>query len=539
MKVEPLLYGERKVYTVAGFNRGVADWLARLPTLWIEGEVTELRRHDRWASVFFTLKDPAEGDCVPGVAAAAHLRRAEARPERRRARPRLRPAGALRREGGVPTSRPLDRAVRARRPPRRARAAEARARRRRSLRQRSEASASPLSPPDRARHRQRRRGEARRAVDDHGPLPGRPDPRLRDPRPGAARRHGDRRGADGGRGGGGHRRDRARARRRQLRRPAPVQRRAGRPRGRRVPRAGRLRGRARAGHPALRSRRRRSRLDAHRGGKARRARSRRAVAATSAARVDRSSAAFAGRSNAIARCFGAPTAAWSEAPGGRSTATRAGSRSCAIGSVASRRCSSSAGGSASSGRARGSRRSRRARRSSAGTRSSATDAGIVRSAGTLAAGERVEVELAAGGFGAVVEECARMTELELRGGATRARGDRRAARAGAAEPRRGDRALGTRRGAAPALPRPARCGPREDRGARRDGPRRRLPSPNPAQERRIAPMARPSADMLATIPLFSDLEPRELAGSRSPSRSASSRPARRSRPKASPAPASS
>ena len=65
MKVEPLLYGDRKVYSVAGFNRGVADWLARLPTLWIEGEVTELRRHDRWASVFFTLKDPADGACVP------------------------------------------------------------------------------------------------------------------------------------------------------------------------------------------------------------------------------------------------------------------------------------------------------------------------------------------------------------------------------------------------------------------------------------------------------------------------------------------
>ena len=65
MKVEPLLYGDRKVYTVAGFNRGVADWLQRLPTLWIEGEVTELRRHDRWASVFLTLKDPADGACVP------------------------------------------------------------------------------------------------------------------------------------------------------------------------------------------------------------------------------------------------------------------------------------------------------------------------------------------------------------------------------------------------------------------------------------------------------------------------------------------
>ena len=65
MKVEPLLYGDRKVYTVAGFNRGVADWLSRLPTLWIEGELTELRRHERWGSVFFTLKDPADGACVP------------------------------------------------------------------------------------------------------------------------------------------------------------------------------------------------------------------------------------------------------------------------------------------------------------------------------------------------------------------------------------------------------------------------------------------------------------------------------------------
>src|ERR687895_411033 len=65
MKVEPLVYGDRKVYTVAGFNRGVADWLSRLPTLWIEGEVTELRRHQRWGSVFFTLKDPSDGSCLP------------------------------------------------------------------------------------------------------------------------------------------------------------------------------------------------------------------------------------------------------------------------------------------------------------------------------------------------------------------------------------------------------------------------------------------------------------------------------------------
>src|SRR5918999_1305422 len=64
MKVAPIEYGDRKVYTVSSFNRGVADWLARLPTVWIEGELTELRGQDRWQSVFFTLKDPADGSCL-------------------------------------------------------------------------------------------------------------------------------------------------------------------------------------------------------------------------------------------------------------------------------------------------------------------------------------------------------------------------------------------------------------------------------------------------------------------------------------------
>ena len=64
MKVEATEYGDRRVYSVAAFNRGVADWLARLPTVWVEGEVTELRRQDRWQSVFLTLKDPADGACL-------------------------------------------------------------------------------------------------------------------------------------------------------------------------------------------------------------------------------------------------------------------------------------------------------------------------------------------------------------------------------------------------------------------------------------------------------------------------------------------
>src|SRR4029450_13369016 len=64
---EPTVYGDRKVYTVAGFNRGVAEWLQRLPPIWVEGEVTELRRQAAWQTVFFTLKDPENG---AGLAAA-------------------------------------------------------------------------------------------------------------------------------------------------------------------------------------------------------------------------------------------------------------------------------------------------------------------------------------------------------------------------------------------------------------------------------------------------------------------------------------
>jgi exodeoxyribonuclease VII large subunit len=64
VKVEATEVEGRKVYSVRAFNQGVSTWLARLPTLWVEGEVTELRRQARWASVFFTLKDPEDGACL-------------------------------------------------------------------------------------------------------------------------------------------------------------------------------------------------------------------------------------------------------------------------------------------------------------------------------------------------------------------------------------------------------------------------------------------------------------------------------------------
>src|ERR671933_2979670 len=64
MKVEATVHGDRKVFSVSAFNQGVASWLQKLPTVWVEGEVTELKRHDRWQSVFFTLKDPSDGACL-------------------------------------------------------------------------------------------------------------------------------------------------------------------------------------------------------------------------------------------------------------------------------------------------------------------------------------------------------------------------------------------------------------------------------------------------------------------------------------------
>jgi len=64
VKVPATYHGDRKVFSVSAFNAGIGIYLRRLPALWVEGEVTELRRNDAWAFVFFTLKDPTSGACV-------------------------------------------------------------------------------------------------------------------------------------------------------------------------------------------------------------------------------------------------------------------------------------------------------------------------------------------------------------------------------------------------------------------------------------------------------------------------------------------
>ena len=65
MKVEAIHYGDRRVFAVSAFNRGLAWYVGRLPVVWVEGEVTELRRRDAWANVFFTLKEAATGASLP------------------------------------------------------------------------------------------------------------------------------------------------------------------------------------------------------------------------------------------------------------------------------------------------------------------------------------------------------------------------------------------------------------------------------------------------------------------------------------------
>jgi exodeoxyribonuclease VII large subunit len=66
---------ERKVYSVAAFNRRLAGYVGRVRDVWVEGEVSELRRNPAWATVFLTLKDAETGACL---SATMHRRRFDA-----------------------------------------------------------------------------------------------------------------------------------------------------------------------------------------------------------------------------------------------------------------------------------------------------------------------------------------------------------------------------------------------------------------------------------------------------------------------------
>jgi exodeoxyribonuclease VII large subunit len=60
---------ERKVYGVAEFNRRLATYVGRVRDVWVEGELSELRRNPAWATVFLTLKDAKTGACLSATMA--------------------------------------------------------------------------------------------------------------------------------------------------------------------------------------------------------------------------------------------------------------------------------------------------------------------------------------------------------------------------------------------------------------------------------------------------------------------------------------
>ena len=194
---------ERRVYTVANVNRGLARRVDELPALWVEGEIGDLRYNPKFGFTFLTLRDPDEGATLAVTMARWAFERIDPRAGRGPARPGAREGDALRQARRAVAARRPHRAGRRRRAARAHRGGTAPARRRRSLRPGAQAPAAALA----ARHRPDRRARGGRAA--------RRDPqRPRAPRLGALRARRDR-----GAGRARRARDRARAAPRSTRAP--------------------------------------------------------------------------------------------------------------------------------------------------------------------------------------------------------------------------------------------------------------------------------------------------------------------------------
>ncbi len=83
--------GSSRWPTSTADSRGAID---ELPAIWVEGELCELSRHDRWATVFLTLKDPGEGAIAAGDDGPLGLRPPEPAARERDARARVGPRHA-------------------------------------------------------------------------------------------------------------------------------------------------------------------------------------------------------------------------------------------------------------------------------------------------------------------------------------------------------------------------------------------------------------------------------------------------------------
>src|SRR3954451_593149 len=71
---------ERRVYTVANVNRGLARRIDELPWLWVEGEIGDLRYNPSRGFVFLTLRDPGEGASLSVTMARWNFEKLDPRP---------------------------------------------------------------------------------------------------------------------------------------------------------------------------------------------------------------------------------------------------------------------------------------------------------------------------------------------------------------------------------------------------------------------------------------------------------------------------
>ena len=496
--------GERKV-TASPSSTGGSLRMSAASSVWVDGEVSDLKRRPAWANVFLTLKD-ATGASLPATWPAGAFDAIELGSGRGRARPGARTAPALRGARGGELPARHGGARRRRRPCRGARPAPPAAGPRASSRRRgsglsrgSSRGVGLVTGVDAAARggtsslRSRRASQRARLViaETRVQGPGATTAivgalnRLAWPRTRHRRRHprAGRRGAS-----------------RIFSRSAP----------RRVVRAvaaSRVPIVSAVGHEQdepLCDLAADVRADADSGSAPRRARPRRACR-RARARGQRLDAGVARASRAGSR---APRAG-RRAPAGRT-----------------RSSTSSAGGWPSTAAPRASRLCRPARRYRAATRSSARPT-VVRDAATGRSGTALEIELARGGLGARVEDVRAVTEPgpSFEEALARAGRDRPPAGAGRRAAGRGAGALGARRGAPAGVRRAARSG--RESGSRswhdRSSGGRRLPREHDRRRSVRSRCGRPSSDLIRSVPIFAELDDASVSASRRTSSSGISR----------------
>ena len=74
---DPIWFGDRKVWSVTGFALGVRRRVSELPSMWVQGELSDFKHLKHLSMVYFTLKDPENGyrlNCTIGRTRFEQLR---------------------------------------------------------------------------------------------------------------------------------------------------------------------------------------------------------------------------------------------------------------------------------------------------------------------------------------------------------------------------------------------------------------------------------------------------------------------------------